>query len=397
MSAMRMPKMGDGMEEGTILQWLKKEGDNVVTEEPVAEVETDKANVEIPAEESGVLTKIVVKAGETVPVGAVIAYIGEITEDGAASKSQPKQTIVKAKPIGDRLVEGERVKASPLARRRAKEMGIDLVGITGSGPGGRIVERDVRAVQLQSVAAATTTHVTLAAPVAPSLQGTDTEVSRMRRAIARRTVQSKQTVPHFYLITVVEMDRAVQLLEELNEMEPNQKLTVNDLIVQSCALALAEFPDVNASFTPDDRIRRYEAINIGIAVGTENGLTIPVISDCGNKTLRQIADAAKELIRKARSGALKPEEFSGGTFSISNLGMFGIEEFSAIINPPESAILAVGAIVKEAVPDESDRISIKKRMRITLSCDHRVVDGVLGARFLNAIKRYLEKPAHLIL
>ncbi|MCL5283611.1 MAG: 2-oxo acid dehydrogenase subunit E2, partial [Armatimonadetes bacterium] len=228
-----------------------------------------------------------------------------------------------------------------------------------------------------------------------SLPGTDIEVSRMRRAIARRTVQSKQTVPHFYLITAVEMDRAMQLLEELNEMYPDQKLTVNDLVVKSCALALAEFPDVNASYTPDDRIRRYEAINIGIAVGTENGLTIPVISDCRDKTLRQIADTAKELIRKARSGALKPEEFSGGTFSISNLGMYGIEEFSAIISPPEAAILAVGAIAKEAVPDESDRISIKRRMRLTISCDHRVVDGVLGARFLNAVKRYLEKPAHL--
>jgi pyruvate dehydrogenase E2 component (dihydrolipoamide acetyltransferase) len=218
----------------------------------------------------------------------------------------------------------------------------------------------------------------------------------MRKAIAKRTVQSKQTIPHFYLVMPVEMDRAIALLAQMNEQAPDQKVTVNDLIVKACAVALAKFPEVNVSWTPDDKVRYYPTINIGVAVGTDNGLTIPVLNDCGSKTLRQISAEAKGLINKARASQLTPQEMSGGTFSVSNLGMFGVEEFLAIINPPESAILAVGTVAKEVAVAEDGSFEARQRMRVTLSCDHRTVDGLLGAKFLAEVKRLLEAPLNLL-
>jgi pyruvate dehydrogenase E2 component (dihydrolipoamide acetyltransferase) len=425
-----MPKMGDGMEEGTLLRWIKKEGDTIAVNDEIAEIETDKANVPVPAEDAGTLTKIVVQEGQTVPVGAVIAYIGEagpVSGSNGAKSTQPTSTpssdpvkigeagsasqeagtsaslpkTSESAPTPSVGPEAERVKASPLARKMAEEQGIDLAQIKGTGGGvGRIVQRDVEAFLKQRgtapVGLPSAPSTPLAATAAPSLAGEDQEVGRMRKAIARRTVQSKQTVPHFYLVMPVEMDRAMALLAQMNEQAPDQKVTVNDLIVKACAVALTKFPEVNVSWTPEDKIRRYPQINIGVAVGTDNGLTIPVVNDCGSKTLRQISSEAKGLIKKARDGQLTPQEMSGGTFSVSNLGMFGVEEFLAIINPPESAILAVGTVAKEVAVAEDGSFEARQRMRVTLSCDHRTVDGLLGAKFLAEVKRLLEAPLNLL-
>jgi pyruvate dehydrogenase E2 component (dihydrolipoamide acetyltransferase) len=442
MAEVRMPKMGDGMEEGTINAWLKKEGDAVNAGEPIAEVETDKANVEISAYESGILTRIVVQVGQTVPVGEVIAQIGaEAAAKGngaqtpaggpatADAKSRPttsgnggKQAGAgeegKAPPVAEPgpqpapsaapssgAPESERVKSSPLARRVAESLGIDIAQVRGTGPGGRIVERDVLAFQAQAPP-----HPAPVMPSVPPSQrpvstpppvtapvGRDIKPSRMREAIARRTVQSKQTQPHFYETMVIEMDRALALLKELNADVTDGKITVNDIIVKSCATALAKVPEVNATWTPEGTIRRYAEAHIGVAVGIEEGLIIPVIRDCQSKTLRQISAEAKVLIGKARANQLKPEEYSGGTFSISNLGMMGVDEFIAIINPPEAAILAIGSIVREPVVlDDSDAIVIRSRMKVTLSSDHRLLDGVIAARFLQEVKRALESPYSLV-
>jgi pyruvate dehydrogenase E2 component (dihydrolipoamide acetyltransferase) len=436
MAEIRMPKMGDGMEEGTVLRWMKQEGDTVSVNESIAEIETDKANVEMPAEDAGTLTKIVVKEGETVPVGAVIAYIGEV---GPAAKPEAKNTngANSSTPSADPMKTGEagtapsqtpppaptakggeenvpstgpvaeRVKASPLARKMAQEAGIDLAQIKGSGPSGRIVEKDIVAFKEKGGAssqplgepsqpAPAASGKPLAAAAAPSLSGQDADISKMRKRIAKVTVQSKQTIPHFYLVVPIEMDSAMRLLTDMNAQSPDQKITVNDLIVKACAVTLTRIPDVNVSFTPDEKIRHYPSINIGIAAVTDQGLAIPVIPDCGNKTLRQISADAKAIIGKARAGTLTPQEMSGGTFSVSNLGMFGIEEFMAIINPPESAMLAVGAVAKEVTVAEDGGFVAKQRMRVTLSCDHRAVDGVLGAKFLQELKRLLEAPMNLL-
>jgi pyruvate dehydrogenase E2 component (dihydrolipoamide acetyltransferase) len=328
-----------------------------------------------------------------------IGEAGSASQEAGTSASLPKTS--ESAPTPSVGPEAERVKASPLARKMAEEQGIDLAQIKGTGGGvGRIVQRDVEAFLKQRgtapVGLPSAPSTPLAATAAPSLAGEDQEVGRMRKAIARRTVQSKQTVPHFYLVMPVEMDRAMALLAQMNEQAPDQKVTVNDLIVKACAVALTKFPEVNVSWTPEDKIRRYPQINIGVAVGTDNGLTIPVVNDCGSKTLRQISSEAKGLIKKARDGQLTPQEMSGGTFSVSNLGMFGVEEFLAIINPPESAILAVGTVAKEVAVAEDGSFEARQRMRVTLSCDHRTVDGLLGAKFLAEVKRLLEAPLNLL-
>ncbi len=424
MAEVRMPKMGDGMEEGTITSWLKKEGDQIHEGDMIAEVETDKANVEIPAEESGVLSKIVVSAGQTVSVGAVIAQIGE----GGAQTTKVEQpvdhaesapTTVETKhalpqPFAPESVTDadagatgpteERIKASPLARRMARDLEIDLARVRGTGPGGRIVERDVKAFQ---DAGPDHAHAPTM-PAIPSMQppkavpqpvgaSMDIKPSKMREAIARRTVLSKQTTPHFYVTMLVEVDRLLGMLKDLNVDASEGKITVNDVLVKASAIALGQVPEVNATWTPEGTVRRFSETHIGIAVGIEDGLIIPVVPNCHIKTLRQISAEAKVLIGKARNNQLKPSEYSGGTFSISNLGMMGVDEFIAIINPPEAAILAIGGIVREPVVTRtSDEIVIRSRMKITISADHRVLDGVTAARFLQEMKRLLESPFSLL-
>jgi pyruvate dehydrogenase E2 component (dihydrolipoamide acetyltransferase) len=426
-----MPKMGDGMEEGTINRWLKHEGDSVAVGEVIAEIETDKASVEITAYDAGIITKIVVPEGGSVPVGEVIAIIGGPTASNgaiptakpAAPSTPPTSQEKVAKPAADAPVvefsagsESERVKASPLARRIAHERGIDLARVHGTGPGGRVVERDVIAFQpaavsspLPLVVPQLTAAGTLGKgegkadppPAAGALGKGEGDVeikpSRMREAIARRVVLSKQTVPHFYVTMVVGMDKAAALLKELNADAADGKITVNDLIVKACSAALAKVPAVNATWTPEGTIKRFAEAHIGVAVGIDEGLIIPVIRNCESKTLRQISREARELIGRARVNQLKPEEYSGGTFSVSNLGMMGIDEFSAIINPPEAAILAIGGMVREpVVADGSDEITIRTNMKITISADHRLLDGVIAAHFVQEVKKALEAPYTLL-
>lgn len=435
MAEITMPKMGDGMEEGTINAWLKKEGDQVKSGEPIAEIETDKASVEISAYETGIITKIIVQQGQTVPIGAVIAIIGEPSAKAAApTVNEPVSvapvsnapasngtnghaphaaTVAPVAPSAP-IVTNERVKASPLVRAMAKEMGLELALITGSGPGGRIVQRDVVAYletrgnqplptlptlpTLPKVETAPVAPVPTVTPVAAStLTAQEIPTSNMRKAIAKRTVQSKQNTPHFYVTMLIEMDRALALLKELNADTTAGKVTVNDIIVKACAVSLAKVPEVNATWTPENTIRRYSEAHIGVAVGIDEGLIIPVIRDCGTKTLRQISADAKQLITKARNGQLKPEEYSGGTFSVSNLGMMGVDEFIAIINPPEAAILAIGGISRDpVVAADSDQIVIRSRMKVTISADHRLLDGVVAAKFLQEVKKALEAPFSLL-
>ena len=409
MAEIHMPKMGDGMEAGTINAWLKKEGDLVKEGESIADVETDKANVEIAAYETGILTKIIVQVGQTVPVGDVIGVIGEPSQatngKAAAPPASGPATETASKSIGNgssitvnaasQAVTEERVKSSPLARKVAQELGIDIATITGSGPGGRIVERDVTAQSQQRTEPAK--GITIS-PTPDTQHPTPTELkpSRMREAIAKRTVLSKQNIPHFYVTMLIEMDRALALLKDLNTDTTDGKITVNDILIKGCAVALGKVPEVNATWTPEGTIRRYAEAHIGVAVGIDEGLIIPVVRDCQSKTLRQISVDAKALIGKARKNQLKPEEYTGGTFSISNLGMMGVDEFIAIINPPEAAILAIGGISRDPVVTEDDTIVIRSRMKVTISADHRLLDGVVAARFLQEVKRALESPFSLL-
>jgi pyruvate dehydrogenase E2 component (dihydrolipoamide acetyltransferase) len=411
MAQVIMPKMGDGMTEGTILRWLKKEGDSVETGDILAEIETDKASVELPAEASGKLANILVKEGDTVPVGAVIAEIlgeGEQPQvlPTAEAPTTAKETVTPvAEPVAEALREEpptqERVKASPLARRIAQEAGIDLAMVKGTGPGGRIVERDVQ----QFIASRqTTTRPPLTEPARPAAAGAESPalaggepLSRMRRLIAERTTLTKQTVPHFYVTMDVDMSEAMALRERLNAALPEDapKISVNDLVTKACALALARYPQVNALYQ-NDRIYPSSEIHIGIAVALPDGLIVPVLRHCERKTLRQMASETRQLVEKARAGRLTPEEYTGATFSISNLGMYGVDEFIAIINPPAVAILAVGAVQKQPVALDDDTVAVRPRMKVTISADHRALDGAVAAEFLRELKRILENPYAMV-
>lgn len=408
MAQVIMPKMGDGMNEGTILRWLKKAGDVVEVGEVIAEIETDKASVELPAESSGKLANILVKEGDTVPVGTVIAEIlgeGEQPQAVAPSPQAAVETPAVAEPARETLRPEEpplqeRVKASPLARRIAQEAGIDLAMVKGTGPGGRIVERDVQQFLAARQAA---TRPPLAEPArpaavveAPPVTGGE-PLSRMRRLIAERTTLAKQTVPHFYVTMDIDMTEAMALREKLNAALPEEapKLSVNDFVTKACALALARYPQVNALYQ-NERIYPSSEIHIGIAVALPDGLIVPVLRHCERKTLRQVAHETRQLVERARAGRLTPEEYSGATFSISNLGMYGVDDFIAIINPPAVAILAVGAVQKQPVVLEDDTVAVRLRMKVTLSADHRALDGAVAAEFLRELKRILENPYQMV-
>ena len=439
-----MPKLSDAMETGKVIQWMKKEGDKVKGGDILAEIETDKANVEIEAFGSGVLRKIVVTPGGQVPVGELIGIIADPEEDiSSAAAAAPKATpspaakpaattapppasaipametyqsvpatsrVVPAAPVAASPAmpspAGARVKASPLARKVAGQAGVDLRLIQGTGPGGRIVRRDVEAA---AAAPATSAPATLR-PTAPAPAGSgrpafviparreteyeDQPLSPIRAVIAKRMPLSKAPVPHFYVTAEVAMDRAWALREDLNALEGQPKLSVNDLVIKGCALALRKNPGVNASLQ-GQAIRIHHRAHIGIAVALDQGLITPVLRDCDIKPLAQIAIESRDLAERARSGKLRVPEMSGATFSISNLGMFDVEEFSAIINPPEGAILAVGSVVEKAVV-EGGEVRIGRRAKLTLSCDHRVMDGAMGARFLQDVKRLLQEPLRLL-
>ncbi len=431
----RMPRMSDTMEEGNIIGWLKEEGETVEAGETLAEVETDKATMELDSYFDGVLLHIAVKEGQ-VPIDGVIAVIGEEGEDwkaaidaaGASSNGQaeeapapaaeaPAETPAAAEvaaPVAAPSADESRVKASPLARSMAKEANIDLSTITGSGDNGRIVKRDIEAAIAQQSAAPAPAPAPAAAPAAPAAPAQeapaapavtpfaytggddnfeDVPLSQMRKVIARRLGESKFSAPHFYLTVEIDMTKAIALRKRINEVAPT-KISFNDLVIKACAAGLRQHPAINSSWL-DDRIRINKDINVGVAVAVPEGLLVPVIRYADIKTLSQINSEVKLLAGKARDRKLQPDEMTGNTFTISNLGMFGIEEFTAIINPPDACILAVGGIIQKPVVKDGE-IVVGNQMKVTLSCDHRVVDGATGAQFLNTVKEILQDPIRLM-
>lgn len=424
-----MPRLSDTMEEGTIVVWLKREGDRIEKDEPIAEIQTDKATMELPAFQSGVLARIIVPEGQTVPIGEPIAVITTDAETpGAAAATAPSAVrpapaapaappsaapaapaVALPGPTAAATPEAARVKASPLARRLAKEMGIDLRLVRGSGPGGRVVADDVQAFREQARGVAAPPAAPAAAPAAarpapaapvppapPTAGPRAVELTRMQQVIARRMVESKTTIPHFYLTTEIDMVEATRLAQQIAEAwEQPTRLPYNEIVLKAVALALRRVPEVNATFR-DNRIEIHDSVNLGFAVAVEQGLLVPVIRDCDRKSLRQIADDARELVEKARSGRLALADYEGGTFTVSNLGMFDIDEFVAIINPPQTGILAVGAVRPKAVVHDG-QIVARERMRVTLSGDHRAYYGATGAAFLRELKRLLEQPVRLLL
>ncbi len=405
-----MPKLGFDMAEGTLVRWVKAEGEAVQKGEVIAEIETDKATVEVEANGSGVVYRHLVPEGESVPIGTPIAVIadpgeepdvaaltgGESTPEAAAapqSAAQPDSPAVgapatqaEAAPKGGPSP-GGRVKASPLARRMAREHGLDLSAIQGSGPGGRIVKRDIEAVL--------TAPLPAAAPPASAAAAQVVEPSRLRQAIARRMVEAKQQVPHFYVTHEFRMDALLEARRRINRQLEGEglKLSVNDFLVKAAALALREFPNLNASLV-EGRIVRHGDINIGNAVAVENGLLTVVCRNADQKPLRQISREVREMAAQVRAGKVRSEYIEGSTFSISNLGMYDVEHFIAIINPPEAAILAVGS-ARQVPVVEDGQLAVGWRMKATLSVDHRVSDGAEAAQFLQALAKYLEDPVML--
>lgn len=404
-----MPVLSAGMTEAAVARWLKAEGDAIAKGEPIAEVETDKATLELESEADGILGRILAPAGTTVAVNAAIALLlapGETLpaeKPAAAAAPAPAPAPVCAPAVAE--AGPARIFASPLARRIARSKGVALEGLGGSGPRGRIVRRDVEAVlpvsapvPLPVAAPVAPAPVPPPAPAALAAGGPHVRIphSSMRRAIARRLSESKRTIPHFYLSSDVELDALLALRATLNDRLAGEgKLSVNDFIVKAAALALRQVPDANAMWT-DDAVLRLEDVDVCVAVATDGGLITPVVRHADAKGLAAISRAVKDLAARARAGSLKPEEYQGGGFTISNLGMHGVGRFAAIINPPQSCILAVGAAERKPVV-RGDAVEIRTILTATLSVDHRSVDGAAGARFLAAFKAIVEEPLRLML
>lgn len=407
-----MPKMGYDMTEGTIVRWRKQEGDEVKRGEVIADVETTKVTVEVESYGAGVLRKILVPEGQTVPVGEIVAIIADRDESipGLEEKAPARQRAAPAVKEAAKPTEAEtpepaedegvlRIAASPVARRMAREQGVDLRRVKGTGPGGRIVKEDIEAFVKKRPAEAPKAAPTPVAAVPTAtpheIPHEERDLPRIRQVIARRMAESKRVVPHFSVTSEIDMTEALRLRTSLNALrDEGAKISVTDMLVKAAAKTLKEFPDMNASYA-EGKLRVYQQVNIGIAVALDHGLLTPVIADCDKKPLTQIAREAKDLVERARTGRMRPEDFTPGTFSISNLGMFDVEDFVAIINPPEAAILAVGSVIPRPVVVDGE-VKVADRMRVTLSADHRVVDGAVAARFLQRFKVFLEQPLHLI-
>lgn len=400
----RMPKMSDTMTEGVIQTWLKKVGDDVKPGDILAEVETDKATMELENFVKGTLLHIGIPDGGTVPVDALIAIVGKKGEDISAllsdtsvtqstekiaEKVEPKE-VAQAAKVSESVSSDSRIKASPLAKKIAQEKGINIAALSGSGDSGRIVKRDVE--NFKDASTSNQKPVSL-----PKIVGTESfeevSVSQMRKAIARRLTESKNGAPHFYLTMSIVMDKAIEARKSMNEISP-VKISMNDIVVKAVAGALRKHPAVNSSWL-GDKIRFNHHIHVGVAVAIEDGLIVPVIKFADNKSIAHISAEVKELADKAKNKKLQPNEFEGNTFTISNLGMFGIDSFTAIINPPDACILAVGA-AKETVIVENGQMKVGNVMKVTLSCDHRAVDGAVGSAFLQTLKDYLENPVKLL-
>ena len=417
-----MPRLSDSMEEGTVLRWMKSVGDEVKRGDELVEIETDKANMTYEATDEGVLLEIIADEGSTLPIGEPIARIGargEAGSNGAPRREQPKQekekqpeptsvptaTQERAEPSPSADGDG-RVKASPVARRMARELDVQLDQVQGSGPGGRIVKADVEA------AAGSTQAAPPGAPAPAITRGERTptpetakgevqvvELPRIQSTIARRMAESKATIPHFYLSMEIDMTEAVKLRARLKEIaaEGQAVPTFNDMVVKGCARALRDFPRANGAYRYG-RLELYSRVNVGVAVAAQDALVVPTIFDADMKSLGEIAARSRELAAKVREGTVTPPELSGGTFTVSNLGMFGISNFSAVINPPQAAILAVGALEPKAVVDRNTRrVAVRDMMGVTLACDHRILYGADGAQFLGRVRDLLQQPLALAL
>ena len=404
-----MPKMGDGMEEGTLLEWLKNDGDKVKSGQVIGSIQTDKATLELEAPASGYLKGILLAAGGTVPVGKAIALIlkegetvpsdwgsGNGSSSSSVTLSQPEVTdVVTAASSSTAVVStvsDTRVKASPLAKKIAAELGVDLASIQGSGPGGRIVQKDVTASTPAPVAAKVSAPAF--APLTATAEDSVYPLNKIRQITAKRTQESKQQVPHFYVTVEVDVEKILGL-REMFEAEGSGKVSINDFVVKACALALSEMPQVNAAFQ-GDKLLLHGGVHVGIAVALEDGLTVPVIKNASLKPLRQISSEVKDLAKRAKDNRLSMDELTGSTFSISNMGMLDVDNFLAIVNQPNAAILAIASVRKKVVVNDQDEIEVRSRMNITGSFDHRVADGAVGAKFVNAVKTYLENPTRLL-
>ena len=437
---LKMPQMGYDMEEGTVVRWLKEEGSTVVRNEPVAEIETDKAVVEFESEAEGVLLRIVASEGSIVPVGETIALVGlegeeadnvpsagstESTDSDTAKQeeltSESERHEVQ-EPIRNTTQESSesipttRILATPVARRIADELGIDLKQVAGSGPGGRITKKDVETFDPASSTSTKETNFEMSSSETPeqspaeipepvsettdpsvnSMPGEKEPLSRMRQQIARVTVKSKTEKPHFYVSAEIDMTKAMALRKQVNDQlsDDGVRITVNDLIVKACIESLKKYPKFNAYFQ-DDGIQFNNTINIAVAIAGEEGLIVPAILDCGGKTLRELSQMVKDLANRSASGTLNNQEYTGGTFAISNLGMFDVTGFLAIIHPPQSAVLGVGTVSEKPVVRDGE-LAVANIMNATISADHRIVDGVEGAEFIVEVKRLLENPMGLI-
>jgi pyruvate dehydrogenase E2 component (dihydrolipoamide acetyltransferase) len=422
MTEVIMPKMGDGMEEGTLLEWLKKDGDTVKSGEVIGNIQTDKATLELESPGKGTLTGFLIKPGDTVPVGQPIAAIlkdGEKlpegwgggktaapaptkeeapVEEAAPAKEEPVQAETpkadapKAEAAPEEKAKGTRIKASPLAKKVAAEAGVDLSMVEGSGPGGRIVEKDVRkAIEQQG-----TKIPALASAAQQFAAGEDVKVplNRLRQVIADRTQKAKQEAPHFYVTVEVDVEKIMALRSMFKEEEAGS-ISVNDFVIKACALALRDMPQANSTFK-GDYLLQHGAIHVGMAVALDDGLIVPVIKHADQLTLRQISAASRDLAGRARDGKLSLDEMSGSTFSISNMGMLNVDAFGAIINTPNSAIIAVATAKKVVVVNDDDELEVRMRMNLTGSFDHRVLDGAVGAKFMNVVRDYLQAPAKLL-
>jgi pyruvate dehydrogenase E2 component (dihydrolipoamide acetyltransferase) len=415
-----MPRLSDSMEEGTVLNWLKQVGDEVVVGEELVEIETDKANMGYEADVAGTLLEILVQENESAPVGAVIARIGDkdavlpaaAPAGPAAAGDPPLPPVAKASsatvpptasPAGSSASKNGRVKASPLARRVASELGVDISGLSGTGPGGRIVKKDVEGAASTGTPPAPSAPAPSAAPAAPATTETAKgsveiiELTKLQQVVSRRMSESKAVAPHFYLTTEVDMSAAVAARARIKEISGEGEVvpSFNDMVVKACAIALRKFPRANGAYK-DGRFELYSRINVGIAVAANDALVVPTIFDADKKGLREIAADARSLAGKVRDGGITPPELSGGTFSVSNLGMYGIKSFGAIVNSPQAGILAVGEIADRPVVKDGEVVP-GKLMEMTLSCDHRILYGADGAEFLAEIKRILQEPLALSL
>src|SRR5215216_5795181 len=444
-----MPKMGDAMEEGTLLKWLKSEGEEVSEGDPIAEIETDKVTMELEAEDAGTLAQLIADEGQDVPVGDAIAFIqgegeevperseggaeaqGEAEEGGeedgggaqaTATETEAPEEEEAEEEAGEQAADGRadgHFRASPIVRRLAEENDLDLAKIDGSGPAGRIVERDVRAAMESGTARRTEDGQEdgVAAPEQPQAEqaemqgfqparlpepteepGTElVEPTRMMQVIGERMTEAQQHIPHFYATVEVRMDAAMALRKQLNEQleEEGIKLSVNDFVMKACALALRSYPNLNALYTTRG-VELHEKVDMAMAVALDQGLITPVIRDIGSKGLAAISKESKDLASRAREGKLQPDEYQGGTITVSNMGMFGIESFTAIINPPQAAIVAVSSIARRPDYDENGEVVPASIMKLTLSADHRIANGRDGALYMAEVKRVLENPVLLM-